>query len=169
VGLGEKIVICPDCGLKNPGPANEDQSKAPFVCPDCLKKATPRPTEGWPILARWISKDRGRGVFASMDLERGTLIERCWVMPLSEEESLQSINMPIFNRYLFPWVGNKRCIISGEGLLYNLDRVNATGKEPNILCIIRQGLSAIEFRALRNIRSGEELTWDYARAVIRPG
>jgi hypothetical protein len=89
-------------------------------------------------------------------------------MPLSEEESLQTLSMPITNRYLFPWVNGKRCIISGSGLLYNFDRSDTTGREPNLLCVLREGLSAIEFRALRNIKSGEELTWDYAHAVTRP-
>lgn len=161
-------MICPDCGLKSPTPTTDWQTKAAFVCGDCLKKAVPEPPGGWPILSRWISRDRGRGVFARDDIARGTTVERCWVMPLSEDESLQTLSMPITNRYLFPWVNGKRCIISGSGLLYNFDRSDTTGREPNILCVLREGLSAIEFRAMRNIKSGEELTWDYAHAVTRP-
>ena len=61
----------------------------------------------------------------------------------------------------------RRCILSGEGLLYNFDRFDSTGREPNTQCVIRPGISAIEFRTLRPVVSGEELTWDYSRAVTK--
>lgn len=162
-------MICPDCGLKSPDPGNEAQAKAPFVCSECLKKAPLRPADGWPITGRWISKERCRGVFARSDIAKGALVERCWVMPLPPDESIQTVSMPVTNRYLFPWVDDQRCIVSGDGLLYNFDRMDVTGREPNVLCVLRQGLSAIEFRTLRLVRAGEELTWDYARAVVRTG
>jgi SET domain-containing protein len=161
-------VICPDCGLKTPEPTNDAQSKAPFVCPDCLKKAVQRPYEGWPIVSRWISKDRGRGVFAREDLDKGVTVERCWVMPLPPDESIKTLGLPVLNRYLFPWVDGQRCVTSGDGLLYNFDRASVTGREPNVLCVLRKGLSAIEFRTLRPVKAGEELTWDYAKASVRP-
>jgi SET domain-containing protein len=160
------VTICPDCGLKLSGPTTQWQEKA-FVCPECLKKASPQPHGGWPLVSRWVSAERGRGVFAREDIDRGVIVERCWVMPLSQDESLTSLSMPVMNRYLFPWTSGRRCIISGEGLLYNFDRFDTTGREPNLQCVLRQGLSAIEFRSLRSIRAGEELTWDYARAVSK--
>jgi ribosomal protein S27E len=155
-------VICPDCGLKV---AAYEKSKAPFVCPECLKKAVTEPLGGWPIVARWVSPTKGRGVFAREDLPKGATVERCWVMPLSEEESLATVSLPILTRYLFPWTKGKRCVISGEGLLYNFDRFDTTSREPTVLCVLREGLSAIEFRTLRAIRAGEELTWDYSKAT----
>ena len=161
-------MICPDCGLKIPGPENSWQVKAAFVCPECLKKASPVPPGGWPVVPRWVSAERGRGVFAREDIDRGVTVERCWVMPLPPEESLASLQMPTLNRYLFPWVTGHRCIISGEGLLYNLDRFEVTHREPNIQCVLRQGISAIEFRTLRPVAAGEELTWDYSRAIAKP-
>ena len=160
-------MICPDCGLRHPDPVNEAQAKAPFVCTDCLARAALKPLEGWPTEPKWVSKERGRGVVARKDLAPGALIERCWVMPLPPEESLKSVQMPVLNRYLFPWVNNQRCLVSGDGLLYNFDRLDTTGREPNVQCVLRQGLSAIEFRALQPIKAGEELTWDYSRAVVR--
>ena len=161
-------MICPDCGLKTIEPQNDWQKKSAFVCPDCIKTISPVPTGGWPITPRWISRDRGRGVFARDDIDRGVTVERCWVMPLTEEESLQSLSMPTVNRYLFPWDQGRRCIISGEGLLYNLDRFDMTGREPNVQCVLRFGISAIEFRTLRPVVAGEELTWDYSRAMSKP-
>ena len=89
-------------------------------------------------------------------------------MPLSLEESEKSKSMPTLHRYLFPWTERRRCMISGDGLMYNFASKEATNREPNSECVLRAGISAIEFRALRNIKSGEELTWDYAHAVTRP-
>ena len=160
-------MICPDCGLIVKAPVTAAQSKSAFVCPECLRKASPPPSNGWPLKSRWISSDKGRGVFAREDIASGVTVERCWVMPLSEEESLQTLDMPITNRYLFPWVNGRRCILSGEGLLYNYDRFDVTKREPNLLCVLRPGISAIEFRAVRAIRQNEELTWDYSHAVTR--
>lgn len=166
-GRSDPVATCPDCGVILTDPATGMQEKAPVVCLDCLKLATPEPSNGWPILARWVSLTRGRGVFAREDIARDQLVERCWVMPLSVEESAASLKMPILNRYLFPWVNNQRVLISGQGLLYNFDTITATGRECNIDCILRVGISAIEFRSLRDIREGEELTWNYHRAKIK--
>lgn len=76
--------------------------------------------------------------------------------------------MPVLNRYLFPWVNNQRVIISGDGLIYNFDSMKVTRREPNVECVLRVGISAIEFRALRDIHRGDELCWDYEKARQKP-
>jgi SET domain-containing protein len=58
-------------------------------------------------------------------------------------------------------------MISGEGLLYNHSSKESNGKEPNAECVIRRGIAAIEFRALRDIQPSEEITWNYKKAVTR--
>lgn len=160
--------ICPDCGvaqtIRNVGMG----AKAPIVCSECLKLAVPEPPGGWAVESRWIGGVRGRGVFAREPFNRGDTIERCWVMPLTPEESTQSLSMPVLNRYLFPWVDNLRVIVSGNGLLYNFDRLDVSRREPNTECVLRRGISALEFRALRDIQTGEELTWDYQKARVKP-
>jgi SET domain-containing protein len=158
--------ICPDCGLRYQDPKRSES--APFVCTACLDNAEPRPVDGWPIESRWISSSKGRGVFASHFIPRGATIERCWVMPLSPEESEQTKNLPTLNRYLFPWSEKRRAIISGEGLIYNFASKEVTKREPNAECVLRHGISAVEFRALRDIREGVEICWDYKKAVSRP-
>lgn len=155
-------MICPDCGL-----TYESTTGGPAICPECLNNAAPEPQDGWPIIARWVSPNRGRGVFARRFIAQGEVIERCWIMPLSVEESTASADMPVLNRYLFPWVDKQRVLLSGAGFLYNLDRLTVTRREPNTECVIRVGISAIEFRAMREIRQGEELTWDYQKAAVR--
>lgn len=159
--------VCPDCGLSYRDPKSAMEQNAPFVCTECLKKAAPKPPDGWPIEARWASRARGRGVFATCDIVKGETVERCWVMPIPPDEAKATLAIPTVNRYLFPWVEGSRAIVSGEGLLYNYDSPTATGKTPNCECVLRRGISAIEFRALRNIRAGEEITWDYKKAIVR--
>ena len=158
--------ICPDCGLSLTEPKMLT-GKAPLVCPECLRVASPEPPEGWPIFSHWISTIRGRGVFTRRWVMRGEVLERCWVMPLSVEESVASLTMPVLNRYLFPWVDKQRALTTGAGLLYNFDRIGVTSRDPNTECVLRRGISAIEFRALRDIRSNEEVTWDYHQAKVR--
>ena len=156
---------CPDCGLRAPPPPDG----APFVCSACLAATPARPPEGWPVEDRWVGPGRGRGVFASRDLAPTTLVERCWVMPIPPAEAETSLKMPVVNRYLFPWPGDRRAVISGAGLLYNFDRTEVTGRSPNLLCVVREGLSAIEFWTTRAVGRGEELTWDYQRAQVLRG
>lgn len=158
---------CPDCGLVYQEPKTVQEKSAPFVCKACIQKADPRPHDGWPIIARWISPTKGRGVFASRPILKGETIERCWVMTLGVEESTQTKMLPTLNRYLFPWTDGQRAMISGEGLLYNHSVKEATGKDPNAECVLRRGISAVEFRALRDIPEGEEITWNYKKAITR--
>ena len=158
---------CPDCGLVYEEPKTISEKNAPFVCKACLQKSEPRPADGWPIESRWISSSKGRGVFTSRPVMMGETVERCWVMPLDVEESKQTKMLPTINRYLFPWTNGQRCIVSGEGLLYNHASKEA-GREPNMECVLRQGISAIEFRALRDLPAGSELTWNYKKAMSRP-
>lgn len=153
--------VCPDCGLRSAAPPES----SPFVCPSCLQAAAPRPPEGWPIEDRWVGPGRGRGVFALRALKSGEVVERCWVMPLTPEESQASGQMEVLRRYLFPWKGGVRAMVSGAGLLYNFDRADVTGRSPNVLCVLRHGISAIEFRTLRDVNRGEELSWDYQKAT----
>ena len=156
---------CPDCGLIYKDPKNVSEQNAPFVCKSCLKKTPPRPPEGWPTEPRWVSDNRGRGVFAIRDILKGETVERCWVMPIPPDESKATLTIPTINRYLFPWVNGMRAIISGDGLLYNMDSLESTKRAPNTECVLRRGISAIEFRALRDIRANEELTWNYKKAA----
>ena len=159
--------VCPDCGLSYRDPADLREKNAPFVCKACLKKVIPRPLEGWPIEPRWVSDIRGRGVFAARDIFKGETVERCWVMPLPPDEAKATLTIPTINRYLFPWVDGTRAMISGEGLLYNFDSLEGTKKQPNLECALRRGIAAVEFRALRDIRVNEELTWNYKKAIVR--
>jgi hypothetical protein len=89
-------------------------------------------------------------------------------MALSEEESAASYEMPVLNRYLFPWEDGLRVLVGGAGLLYNYDALTVTRRNPNVECVVRRGLFAVEFRALRDIEADEELTWDYHKARFRP-
>ncbi|TFH65085.1 MAG: SET domain-containing protein-lysine N-methyltransferase [Gemmatimonadales bacterium] len=148
-------------------PKGIPEKNAPFVCHACLKKMAPRPADGWPIVAKWASAAKGRGVFALRDIPKGETVVRCWVMPIPVAESKITLTIPTINRYLFPWTDGQRAMLSGEGLLYNFDSIVATKRPPNMECVLRRGISAVEFRALRDIRMNEELTWDYKRAVVR--
>ncbi len=163
--MSQATHTCPDCGISHTILHSTGMTdKAPLVCTECLRTAVQEPPGGWPVVSRWIGGSRGRGVTARDGFAKGDTIERCWVMPLTVEESAQTLSMTVLNRYLFPWFDGLRVIVSGNGLLYNFDKLEVTKREPNSECVLRRGISAIEFRALRVIQPGEEITWDYQRA-----
>lgn len=159
--------VCVDCGVESSVLDKDLVQKSPVICRNCIESAVPEPDDGWPIKPMWIGPAKGRGVFSRRDIISGETVERCWVMALPQNESLASGSMPVLNRYTFPWVGSLRVLVTGSGLLYNMDDGNLTKRNPNLECALRIGISAIEFRALRDIRMGEELTWNYSKAKVR--
>ncbi len=118
-----------------------------------------------------LTKDMGLGVFAGKRIRKGTIIERCPVLPLtrSEERKVQSISL---RDYIFAW--GKRpclsCIVLGWGSLYNHSDV------PNATYYQMMKRHQIKFVALRDIKKGEQIfidyEWDaeeYPLCGIKPG
>lgn len=103
-----------------------------------------------------LTKDMGLGVFAGKRIRKGTIIERCPVLPLtrSEERKVQSISL---RDYIFAW--GKRpclsCIVLGWGSLYN------HSDAPNATYYQMMKSNQIKFVALRDIKKGEQILIDY--------
>lgn len=101
----------------------------------------------------------GRGVFASVDIRAGQLIERCPVitLPASEYRLLKKTHL---RDYFFLWgSGQKTAIALGFGTLYNHAWYpNATYKKE-----LKKNMLA--FYAIRPIKKGEEITVNYNEGV----
>ena len=99
---------------------------------------------------------KGRGVFTSKILKKGDLIEICPVIELSYKEH-QKLSGHILENYAFVWNTKKRsvAILLGFGSLYN------HSVRPNADYIKKLKDGVMIFKALRNIRAGEEITIDY--------
>lgn len=100
---------------------------------------------------------KGRGVFTARDFKQGEIIEIAPVIPVSKRNVIESGEAP--DGYLLDWDGNyedeEHCMPLGYIMMYNH---SAT---PNIK--LEQDFDAYTMTALavRDIKAGEELCWNY--------
>jgi uncharacterized protein len=102
------------------------------------------------------SPGRGRGVFATRDFASGATIEVCpvIVLPVGDEPLIEQT---ILSTYYFGWGpdGAGGAFVLGYACLYN------HSYEPNARYLRRLDREQLEIVAIREIRSGEELTINY--------
>lgn len=95
---------------------------------------------------------KGLGVFAVSDIAEQELIERCPVLVMSKSDVWQADSL--LSRYVFVWGKGKVALALGYGSLYNHSiRPNAYYED--------RGRRCKQFRALRDITAGEEITINY--------
>ncbi|NCW30092.1 MAG: SET domain-containing protein [Alphaproteobacteria bacterium] len=97
----------------------------------------------------------GLGVFACVDLPKGSLIERCFYLVIDDDD-LHEINR--LNDYLFtsPDVKSDYLCVLGCGMIYN--HGSPANAEWQIADVDNR---FIEFTALADIRAGDEILHDY--------
>ena len=102
------------------------------------------------------STDKGSGVFTSIDISEGDIIEVCPVIIIPKSE-LPIIHKTILHDYYFLWGENMEdCAIAlGFGSLYNHEI------HPNANFILDLENETIDIVAIRNITAGEEITLNY--------
>lgn len=108
---------------------------------------------GW----RKISDDKGRGVFALRNIKKSEVVEICPVVVVAKTNFKSNGHAP--DGYLFDWdpetKGQEHCMPLGYAMMYN------HGKNPNIAMECDMENFTITAVASRDIKSGEELTWNY--------
>jgi hypothetical protein len=119
---------------------------------------TPETMMGAKIAWRQISEEKGRGVFALVNIKKGDIIETAPVVPVSKANVVESGEAP--DGYLLEWDGNyedeEYCMPLGYIMMYN------HAAEPNIWLDQDYEAYTMKAIALRDIKAGEELCWDYA-------
>ncbi len=98
------------------------------------------------------SRVHGRGVFATGRIERGSVVDRGFVLSFRDNESEKS---SIIDRYAFDYDGSKRCLVLGIASLCNHN------SDPNVEVEIDDEKGTYRLLAVRAIRRGEELFVDY--------
>lgn len=107
-------------------------------------------------IAKSAIPNAGRGVFASYDMTKHTIIEICPVILIPKNE-VSSLQQTLLINYNFGWGRSleSRAICLGFGSMYNHSFTpNATYKKYFDDLIV-------EFIALRDINKGEEITVNY--------
>jgi len=98
-------------------------------------------------------RGKGRGVFARVSIAKGTVIERVPVIVVPMGEIVTERRQSVVMDHAFEWDRKSIAIALGYGCLYN------HSYEPNAEVYV-SGLTQ-EFVALRRIRPGEEITFNY--------
>jgi SET domain-containing protein len=100
---------------------------------------------------------KGRCVFAKQDFARESILERTPIILLPQED-WQIIERTCLHNYAFGWGPDQdqAAIALGIGSLFN------HSYEPNAFYRKNHKEQTIEFIALRDIRSGEEITVNYS-------
>lgn len=102
-------------------------------------------------------KDKGRGVFTDQPIRKGAIVEVCPVIPLSAPD-WKLIQDTVLRYHAFDWPDNPygvSCITLGLGSIIN------HSENPNSEWTTQIKQRTITFRAVRDIKAGEEITHDY--------
>src|SRR5262249_50795475 len=98
-------------------------------------------------------KGKGRGVFATCDIKKGTVIERVPVVLVPIEDLVDGLRNRTLNKYYYIWSKTHVAVSLGYGSIYN------HSYEPNARYV--HGVMTLTYRALRDIEKGEEITVNY--------
>ena len=109
---------------------------------------------GW----RDTGSEKGRGVFARQNIAKGEQIEIAPVIIVAEKDVPDDGGAP--DGYLLDWEpeeeGREHCMALGYTMLYN------HSKNGNLYLENDHDAMTITSFAARDIKAGEELTWDYS-------
>ncbi len=102
------------------------------------------------------SEGKGRGVYTSQDIEKGSVIEVCPVIVIPKEE-LPIIHKTVLHDYYFSWGHDLAdCAIAlGFGSIYNHELM------PNANFILDIEQQTIDIEAINDIAAGDEITLNY--------
>ena len=109
-----------------------------------------------PFLYFLETEEKGRAVFSSEDIPRGTLIESAPVIILNAEDTAR-IHQTHLHDYYFTWDLDAKtsAIALGYGSLYN------HSDTPNASFELDRTAKAIRFIAIQDIPANKEITVDY--------
>ena len=100
------------------------------------------------------SKRHGRGVFTTADIKKNNIVEICPMLILKKKD-LKHINETILYEYFFEWTNGCPALALGFGSLYN------HSYQPNVGVFFDKNKYQANYRALKDIKKGEELLINY--------
>lgn len=95
-----------------------------------------------------------RGLIATENIPQGTILEKCPVI-LYRNTHAKYIDKTIIGNYVFRWDKRVDCVVLGYGSLYNHSNT------PNVLYERNVKEHVMIYKAISNIKKGEELTINY--------
>jgi uncharacterized protein len=108
-----------------------------------------------PVKVGSSSKLKGiRCVIATRKILKDEIIEKCPVIPISNEE-IKLLEKTIFTNYVYAWNDDADCMVLGYGSIYN------HSFESNADYFRDLPNKTLNYIAIRDIKEGEEITVNY--------
>ncbi|OIJ11239.1 SET domain-containing protein-lysine N-methyltransferase [Anaerobacillus alkalilacustris] len=95
-----------------------------------------------------------RGIFATQDIKKGTLIHEAPVIPYPNEEHIL-IEHTVLSDYVYEYGKNHTAVVLGYGMLFN------HSYEPNATYDINFKNHTFEYYAYADIKAGQEILINY--------
>ncbi|MFA6005716.1 MAG: SET domain-containing protein-lysine N-methyltransferase [Patescibacteria group bacterium] len=94
-----------------------------------------------------------RGLIATEDIKKGTVIERCPAVVYKRDD--EHVEKTIFSRYIFDWDDEHDSLVLGYGAVLN------HSYNRNVEIDFDYGKKEVVFTTIQDVRSGEELFLNY--------
>ncbi|MBN1800523.1 MAG: SET domain-containing protein-lysine N-methyltransferase [Candidatus Lokiarchaeota archaeon] len=108
---------------------------------------------------KFVSPKKGKGLFAKKNINKGTIIEKAHIILIPNKDYEYIQDTCLYN-YIFSWEDPKYPE-STNALAMGICQFINHSYRPNLRYLYDYKDQTIEFKALRNIVKGEELTVNY--------
>ena len=109
---------------------------------------------------RYISEKKGRGVFAKIDIQKDTIIDIAYVVPIPNKD-YNKIRKTILYNYCYIWEDPEHMPAFRNAITLSISQFINHSFEPNVKYLYDYENKAIEFSAIRDITKGEEILVNY--------
>lgn len=111
------------------------------------------------IEVKYINEQKGRGVFAKKRIPEGTIIDKAYILLISNEDFTKIENTKLYD-YTFTWEDPK---FPGHdnALAFGICQLINHSYAPNVEYLYDYDNQMIEYVTIREIQKGEELTVNY--------
>ncbi|HKY74474.1 MAG TPA: SET domain-containing protein [Patescibacteria group bacterium] len=96
-----------------------------------------------------------RGLIASRDIKTGEILEKCPIILVELKGQEEFLKKTVLWRYYFEWTAKYHAIVLGYGSLYN------HSYSPNVRYDMDYKNQVMVYRAIKDIKNGEEVTINY--------
>ena len=109
---------------------------------------------------KFVSKKKGRGVFAKKDIKKGTVIDVAHVIPLPNND-FKKIRKTILYNYCYIWEDPNHLPEFTNAITLSISQFINHSYDPNVKYLYDYENKAMEFSTVKNVSKGEELTVNY--------
>ncbi|TFG23842.1 MAG: SET domain-containing protein-lysine N-methyltransferase [Promethearchaeota archaeon] len=112
------------------------------------------------IEVKYISETKGRGGFAKKDIKKNAIVDIANIILIPNKDYAKISKTILFN-YCYIWEDPKHAPEFKNAITFSVSQFINHSYKPNLKYLYDYKSKAIEFKALRNIQKGEELTVNY--------